>query len=227
MGETPSLIKTLHLSSPDVHKATCKGIWSNSNEWLLWLSETQVSFLRTRNCVNWQGQRFVSVEQRLTASLNGDVRPETVQQAEALQPSSLKPNAPLESKLPTGARPVWIGASELWYAPGTGSFQVMTADGASAPVTKEDRLPKDAFCRGEVALQGEPRVLATCTGTRWYTDGELDAIFGYTRFAVFDVASRRILWRANEAAFSLAAFSPSGRTVAILHREQLSFYRVP
>jgi hypothetical protein len=66
----------------------------------------------------------------------------------------------------------------------------------------------------------------TCIGTHFYTDGELDFIFGYSRIALFDVPSRRILARIDGRAYTWAALSPDGNLVAVLHGEKINFYRV-
>lgn len=124
-------------------------------------------------------------------------------------------------------RSVWkVSSSEIWYFDSENRLMSLESGGNMAPVVSEEWTPKGTNCTGELSASQPHRFLATCIGAHIYTDGDLDALFGYSRIAVFDTASRRILARINGRAYTWAALSPEGKQVAVLHDGKVSFYRV-
>jgi hypothetical protein len=124
-------------------------------------------------------------------------------------------------------RSTWkVSSSETWYFDSQNILTSRESDGAMVPVVAEAWAPKGSNCTGEISASEPRRFLATCIGAHVYTDGDLDGIFGYSRIAIFDVASRRILARINGRAYTWAALSPEGNLVAVLHDDKVSFYRV-
>ena len=123
-----------------------------------------------------------------------------------------------------------IGENEVWYFDSHGMLTNSIAGLSPAPVSSEQWTPKDSNCTGEVSALKPVRFLATCVGAHFYTDGDLDGIFGYSRIALFDVTSKQILARIDGPAYTSAALSPDGRKIAVIHRERvkirLSLYRV-
>lgn len=124
-------------------------------------------------------------------------------------------------------RAAWrVSKSETWYFDKRGELTSLNVDGATSPVSTEQWTPKESNCTGDPSTSEPRRFLAICVGTHFYTDGELDAIFGYSRIALFDVASRRILTRIDGAAYTFAASSPSGKLIAVTHDKKVRLYRV-
>ncbi len=124
-------------------------------------------------------------------------------------------------------RSAWkVSSSEIWYFDSENILTSRESGGAAAPVVTEEWTPRGSNCTGELSVSEPHRFLATCIGAHIYTDGELDGLFGYSRIAIFDTASRRILARINGRASTWAALSPQGKQVAVLHDGKVSFYRV-
>jgi len=126
---------------------------------------------------------------------------------------------------------VWrVSEKELWYFDYHGTLTNMIVGRSTTPVSPVQWTPKNSYCTGEVSVDQPMRFLATCVGTHFYTDGELDAIFGYSRIALFDVTSKQILAHIDGPAFTFAALSPDGRNIAVIHSERvkirLMLYRV-
>ena len=117
---------------------------------------------------------------------------------------------------------VWrISEKELWYFDYHGTLTNMIVGRSTTPVSSEQWTPKNSYCTGEVSAHKPIRFLATCAGTHFYTDGDLDAIFGYSRIALFDVTSKQMLTRIDGPAFTFAALSPDGRKIAVIHNERV------
>jgi hypothetical protein len=98
-----------------------------------------------------------------------------------------------------------------------------------APFSSEPWAPSNSNCTGESSAIGPPRFLVTCVGAHIFTDGEFDSIFGYSRIALFDVTSRRILARIDGPAYTWAALSPNGKQIASIHKGttiSVKLYRV-
>jgi hypothetical protein len=124
-------------------------------------------------------------------------------------------------------RSAWkVSSSEIWYFDSENILTSRKSDGTITPVAAEQWTPKGSNCTGELSSSEPHRFLATCVGAHIYTDGDLDVLFGYSRIAIFDTASRRILARINGRAYTWAALSPKGKQVAVLHDGKVSFYRV-
>jgi hypothetical protein len=124
-------------------------------------------------------------------------------------------------------RAAWkVSQSETWYFDNGGVLTSLSVNGATGPVSKEQWTPKESICTGDPSVSEPRRFLATCVGTHFYTDGDFDAFFGYSRIALFDVASRRILVRIDGAAYSSAVLSPSGKLIAVTHGNKVRLFRV-
>ena len=121
----------------------------------------------------------------------------------------------------------WPGSgSDLWYFDPQGVLTILKADRSTAPVTALPWTPKDSACTGELSSADPRRFLAICIGAHFYSDGDLDAIFGYSRIALFDVGSRDFLMRLDGPAYTSAFLSPSGKLIATVHLGRLRLYRV-
>jgi hypothetical protein len=119
----------------------------------------------------------------------------------------------------SGSRNAWcLDGRVLWYFDQHGTLTTIDANHVSTPVLSKQWVPKDSNCTGEVSTDKPQRFLASCVGAHFFSDGELDAIFGYSRIALFDVASKRILLRIDGPAFTSATVSPDGRKIATIHR---------
>lgn len=116
-----------------------------------------------------------------------------------------------------------VTESDSWYFDPHG---ILTSLKSGAPVTQERWTPEGCYCTGELSVSKPRRFLATCIGTHFYTDGDLDSIFGYSRIALFDVDSRRMVWHINGPPYISTALSPSGKQIAIEHLGEVSLYRV-
>jgi len=86
--------------------------------------------------------------------------------------------------------------------------------------------PKNGFCVGSASISMPKRFLAACRGAHFYTDGELDIIFGYAKIGLFDAASRQMLAQISTRSFTAASLSPSGRIVAVWQGREIHLYRV-
>jgi hypothetical protein len=129
------------------------------------------------------------------------------------------------------SRTAWqVNEDELWYFDLHGNLTALNVSRVPAPVSAQQWTPKDSNCTGEVSASKPRRFLATCVGTHLYTDGEFDAIFGYSRIALFDVTSKQMLTRINAPALTSAALSPNGRRLATVHnginKIEVRLYRV-
>jgi hypothetical protein len=119
-----------------------------------------------------------------------------------------------------------VSEDEVWYFDKDGILSGLNSNGSPSPVSTEKWTPTDSNCTGDISATEPRRFLATCVGTHFYTDGDLDAIFGFSRIALFDVTSRRILARINGPAYTSAALSPSGKSFAVTHDRKVRLYRV-
>ena len=81
-----------------------------------------------------------------------------------------------------------VSASEFWYFDYHGRLTRTDSGEPPMPVSVAKWTPNDSSCTGELSDSEPRRFLATCVGAHVYTDGELDALFGYSRIALFDVA---------------------------------------
>jgi hypothetical protein len=82
-------------------------------------------------------------------------------------------------------------------------------------------------CDGQLSEAIPMRFLATCIGTHWYSDGDLNAIFGFSHTLLFDVSTKSIIGRVDGSAFISSALSPSGRQIAILKGGKVRLYDAP
>ena len=131
------------------------------------------------------------------------------------------PNVAISENLPTSpsSPTAWrVSDSDVWYFDVHGGLTRSSASGSTTPVSAEQWTPKSSNCTGEVSASMPKRFLATCVGAHFYTDGDLDAIFGYSRIALFDVTRRQLLVRIDGPAYTSAALSPNGRRIATIHR---------
>jgi hypothetical protein len=141
-------------------------------------------------------------------------------------PYDEKPAANLEPSYPP--RPSWrIGPAEVWYFSDRGILTYRNSGGPAGPVTTERWKPNDDGCTGALSVSEPRRFLATCNGVHFYTDGDFDALFGYTRIALFDVKSRRILARIDGPDSASAFLSPTGQRIAVAHADKIRLYHVP
>lgn len=124
-------------------------------------------------------------------------------------------------------RSTWkVNPSEIWYFDNKDVLTSLGLNGTPSPVATESWTPEGSNCTGELSTSEPHRFLATCIGTHFYTDGDLDGILGYSRIALFDVSSRRTLARIDGRAYTWAALSPDGNLIAVLHGDKVNFYRV-
>jgi hypothetical protein len=119
-----------------------------------------------------------------------------------------------------------VGRSQVWYFDKDGILTRLSSNGSIEPVSAEHWAPKGSNCDGDFSASQPKRFLATCVGAHFYTDGDLDAIFGYSRIALFDVASRHIVARIDGPAYTTAVLSPSGKLIAVTHSNKVHLYRV-
>ncbi len=82
-------------------------------------------------------------------------------------------------------------------------------------------------CEGQLSEVLPRRFLATCVGTRWYSDGMFDSIFGFSHTVLFDVSTKDLVGRIDGGAFITSALSPSGRQIAILRGGKVRLYEAP
>jgi len=147
--------------------------------------------------------------------------------------NSITPNDPYEEPAfsttglaPPHKRRAWrVGPSELWYFDDHQRLARMGSKGPMGPVSAEKWTPEYSNCTGDLSASELRRFLATCVGAHIYTDGELDALFGYSRIALFDVASRQIVARIDGPAYTSAVLSPSGKLIAVEHMSKIRLYR--
>ena len=124
-------------------------------------------------------------------------------------------------------RSTWkVSSSETWYFDDKSVLTSLGTNGATSAVVTEAWTPEGSNCTGELSTSEPHRFLVTCIGTHFYTDGDLDFIFGYSRIALFDVPSRRLIARVDGRAYTWAALSPEGNLIAVLHGDKVNFYRV-
>lgn len=119
-----------------------------------------------------------------------------------------------------------VGQSETWYFDDHGRLAARDSKGGGRLVSSEHWTPDYSDCTGELSAHAPHRFLAVCLGAHFYTDGALDNLFGYSRIALFDVASQSILAHINGPAYTWAALSPSGKLIAVLHGDRIRLYRV-
>lgn len=120
------------------------------------------------------------------------------------------------------SRTAWrVDGDQVWYFDKHGMLTSSQAGRSPEPVSSERWTPKDGNCTGEVSAIEPGRFLAICVGAHFYTDGDLDAIFGYSRIALFDVASKQIVAHIDGPAYTSATLSPDGRKIAVIHRERV------
>ncbi len=124
-----------------------------------------------------------------------------------------------------GALPAWrVGPDELWFFDDRGLLTMRDSKGSTRPIMTERW--KQAGCAGDLSVSEPRRFLAVCNGTHFYTDGDLDALFGYSRIALFDVASRSIIARIDGPSGTWATLSPSGRLIATWGGSKIRLYRI-
>jgi hypothetical protein len=75
------------------------------------------------------------------------------------------------------------------------------------------------------SVPGAHRFLAVCVGAHVYRDGMLDGDFGYSRVALFDIDTKRLIDRINGPAYTYAALSPDGKLIALEHLGTIKLYR--
>lgn len=123
--------------------------------------------------------------------------------------------------------PSWqVGNGETWSF-NNGLLKRAGVGKTSSPVSSEDFVGKNGGnCEGQLSASEPRRFLAVCTGTHWYSDGMLDAIFGFSRVVLFDVPSGHQVMRINGPAFTSAALSPSAKRVATLRDSKVRLYEV-
>jgi hypothetical protein len=120
-----------------------------------------------------------------------------------------------------------VGPSDFWYFNGPGGLMRLDSHGDTTPVASGKWASKPYNCEGSVSRTPPLRFLAVCWGAHVYTDGDLDALFGFSRIALFDVPSRKIIAQINGRPGTKVALSPSGQIFAVQHKDQIRFYRVP
>jgi hypothetical protein len=105
--------------------------------------------------------------------------------------------------------PSWqVGNGETWSFD-NGQLTRAGVGKASSLVSSKDFVGKNGgHCEGQLSASEPRRFLAVCTGTHWYSDGMLDAIFGFSRVVLFEVPSGHQVMRVNGPAFTSAALSP-------------------
>lgn len=124
-----------------------------------------------------------------------------------------------------GALPAWrVSADELWFFDDRGLLTMRDSKGSTRPIMKERW--KQAGCAGHLSVSEPRRFLAVCNGTHFYTDGDLDALFGYSRIALFDVATRSIIARIDGPSGTSATLSPSGSLIATWNGDKIRLYRI-
>lgn len=122
---------------------------------------------------------------------------------------------------------VWkVTPSELWYFDAVGTPFAIDSNSVTTRISRENLLRDGGGCRGELSGSEPRRFLAICGGVSFYTDGALDSLFAYTRVALFDVATRKLLARFSGGAKTAAALSRSGKLVAIAHKKEVRLYEV-
>jgi hypothetical protein len=89
-----------------------------------------------------------------------------------------------------------------------------------------ERVPDNAHCAGAVSILNPERLLYACRGAYVYTDGELDALFGYAKIGLFEFPSGRLLAQINLRSFNAVGMSPSGAVIAVWRRREVYLYRV-
>jgi hypothetical protein len=119
-----------------------------------------------------------------------------------------------------------VSQLETWYFDKNGVLTSLNSTGTISAVSPERWTSTDGSCAGELSISEPRRFLAFCNGTHFYTDGDLDSIFGYSRIALFDVSSRHILARIDGPAYTSAALSPNGQLISVLHGKKVHLYRV-
>ncbi len=120
------------------------------------------------------------------------------------------------------SRMAWrVDDDHVWYFDKHGVLTSSKVGRSPEPVSSERWTPNDGNCSGEVSAIEPRRFLAICVGAHFYTDGDLDAIFGYSRIALFDVDSKQIVARIDGPAYTSATLSPDGRQIAVIHRERV------
>ena len=123
-------------------------------------------------------------------------------------------------------RPIAIDEKEIWFFGANGTLLAVLPSGKVKPVSTEHWTPKQSYCGGEVSVAEPRRFLAICGGVYVYTDGEFDAIFGFSRFVLFDVGTRRIITSLAGRSQTTASLSPSGQLVAVAHNGKVQMYRI-
>jgi hypothetical protein len=147
-------------------------------------------------------------------------------------PTDPYPNIANAESIPTSpySRTAWrVSENERWFFDVHGALTSLSASRSTALVSSEQWCPKNSNCTGDVSVSKPRRFLATCVGAHFYTDGDLDSIFGYSRIALFDVTSKRMLFRLDGPAYTSATLSPEGRLIATIHRGrkiEVRLYRV-
>jgi hypothetical protein len=123
---------------------------------------------------------------------------------------------------------VWqVSPSEKWHFD-RGHLTSVTANGRRSLVNPTNFVGNNGGnCYGQLSEASPMRFLATCFGTHWYSDGDLDAIFGFSHTLLFDVSTKTIIGRVDGSAFISSALSPSGRQVAILKGGKVRLYDAP
>jgi hypothetical protein len=139
-------------------------------------------------------------------------------------PITVLPGKPLGLRFDPKA---WkVTQSDFWYFNEQSVLMRRDSSGSISPVSKEKWVPNLSSCDGQLSASEPRRFFGFCSGAHFYTDGDLDAIFGFSRIAVFDVESREMLLRIDGPAYTTALMSPSGKTVAVAHGNTIRLYRV-
>ncbi len=163
----------------------------------------------TEHCVLYKGIPAERLSQMRDVPMSNGVIPE-----------SPYPNVAIGSGLPSSshADTAWrVSENEVWFFDAHGVLTSLSVARSTAPVSSERWCPKDSSCDGEFSFISK-RFLASCVGAHLYTDGEFDSIFGYSRIALFDVPSKRLLLRIDGRPYTSATLSPNGKRVATIHR---------
>jgi hypothetical protein len=129
-----------------------------------------------------------------------------------------------------GKQPAWtVHDLDLWYFVNGRQLHIREKDGSDIeiplPIKKSDA---PGGCEGAVASQSiPPRFLATCNGASFYTDGDLDWLFGFSKVFVIDTASHQVVFDLPGSIGTNAGISPSGKTLFTLREDILSLYKLP
>jgi hypothetical protein len=200
------------------------------------LLDAQMHAEQTIPCPNTSKTCGISVAQSLTVGLDFAVCSSSGQSQQICDFYAGWPATKIRQEaFPVGTDPFthlangeWqVSSSEKWRFKG-GHLISITANGRQSLVNLTNFVGNNGgICVGELSEASPRRFLASCRGTHWYSDGELDAIFGFSHTLLFDVSTKSIIGRVDGSEFISSALSPSGRQIAILKSGKVRLYDAP